>query len=125
VGAQHLLRARPGSGENLKTRGGRTGAILALTYLGLYLLSWIYAVGFLLFNRPPAEFNPPSLVALPWTFFIIPVANSWGIQDWYGRHVGSPALYGTVMALLFAPGVLLNAIIVYLFGTFLGGRRRA
>jgi hypothetical protein len=90
VGAEHPLRARRCI-ENLKTPGDRTGAILALSYLGLYLLSWIYAVGFLLFNRPPAEFNPPSLVALPWTFFIIPIANSWGIQDWYGRHVGSPS----------------------------------
>jgi hypothetical protein len=125
VGAEHLLRARRARGENLKTRGDRTGAILALFYVGLYLLSWIYAVGFLLFNPPPAEFNPPSIVALPWTFFIIPIANSWGIQDWYGRHVGSPVLYGTVMASLFAPGVLLNAIVVYLFGTFLDGRRRA
>ena len=124
MGAQRLLRARRERREDLKTRGDRTGAILALSYFGLYLLSWIYAVGFLLFNRPPAEFNPPSLVALPWTFLIIPVANSWGIEDWYGRHVGSPVLYGTAMALLFAPGVLLNAIALYAFGTLLDGRRR-
>jgi hypothetical protein len=94
----------------------RTGAIFSLSYFALYLLSWIYAVGFLLFNPPPAEFDPPSLVALPWTFVIIPFVNSWGIQDWYGRHVGSPILYGTAMALVFLPGVLLNAIILYVFG---------
>ena len=62
----------------------KTGEKLCALYLGLYLLSGIYAVGFPLFNPPPAEFNPPSPVALPWTFFII--------QDWYGRHIGSPVL---------------------------------
>jgi len=103
----------------------RTGGILALSYLGLYLLSWIYAVGFLLFNPAPAEFNPPSLVALPWTFLIIPLANSWGIQDWYGQHVGSPFLYGTVMTTIFLPGILLNAVILYPFGRFLEGLRRS
>jgi hypothetical protein len=97
----------------------KTGAIFSLSYLALYLFSRIYAVGFLLFNPPPAEFDPPSLVALPWTFVIIPFANSWGIQDWYGRHVGSPILYGTVMALIFLPGVMLNAVILYLFGKVL------
>jgi len=108
----------------MKFLRSRTGAILSLSYLGLYLLSWIYAVGFLLFNRPAPEFDPPCLVALPWTFFIIPLANSWGIQDWYQRHIGSPVLYGTVMALVFLPGVLLNAVMLYLFGRSLEGSRR-
>jgi len=93
-----------------------TGAKFCSIYLALYVLSWIYAVGFLLFNPPPAEFNPPSHVALPWTLFIIPVANSWGIQDWYGRHMDSPILYGTVMALIFLPGVFVNAALFYVFG---------
>jgi len=79
----------------------------------------------LLFNPPPAEFNPPSVVALPWTFFIIPLVNSWGIQDWYGQHVGSPFLYGTVMTEIFLPGILFNAVILYLFGRLLEGRRRS
>jgi hypothetical protein len=109
--------------RSMKYLCSRTGGILAFSYLGLYLLSWIYAVGFLLFNPAPAEFNPPSLVALPWTFLIIPLANSWGIQDWYGQHVGSPFLYGTVMTTIFLPGILLNAVILYLLGRFLEGRR--
>ncbi len=108
----------------MKFLSSKTGVKLCCLYLGLYFLSGIYAVGFLLFNKPPAEFNPPSLVAMPWTFFIIPLANSWGIQDWYGRHIGSPILYGTVMTLVFLPGVLLNAVIAYLFGTFLDYSRR-
>jgi hypothetical protein len=110
---------------SMKFWRSRTGVILALSYLGLYLLSWIYAVGFLLFNPPAAEFNPPSLVALPWTFFIVPLANSGGIQDWYGRHVASPVLYGTVMTSIFLPGIMLNAVILYLFGRFLERRRRS
>ena len=107
----------------MKFLRSKTGVKLCSFYLGLYFLSGIYAVCFLLFNPPPAEFNPPSLVALPWTFFIIPLADSLGIQDWYGRHVGSPILYGTVMTLILLPGAFLNAIIAYLFGRFLDERR--
>ena len=51
----------------------KTGMKLSLSYLGLYLLSGIYAVGFLLFRPPTPEFNPPSLVTLPWTFVIVPL----------------------------------------------------
>jgi hypothetical protein len=43
------------------------------------------------------------------------------MTDWYQRHVASPILYGTVMTLVFLPGALLNAIILYLFGKFLDG----
>ncbi len=107
----------------MKFLRSRTGVKLCSVYLGLYLLSGIYAVGFLLFNPPTAEFNSPSLVALPWTFYIIPLANSWGIQDWYGRHVGSPILYGTVMTLVFLPGAFLNTVIAYLFGRLLDASR--
>jgi hypothetical protein len=101
-----------------------TGAIFCLSYLGLYLLSGIYAVCFLLFHPPTPEFDPPSLAALPWTFVILPRAHSWGMTDWYERHVGSPIVYGTVMTLVLLPGALLNAIILYLFGKFLDGLRR-
>jgi hypothetical protein len=47
------------------------------------------------------------------------------MTDWHERHVGSPILYGTAMTLIFLPGALLNATIVYLFGKFIdwSGRR--
>jgi hypothetical protein len=102
----------------------KTGKTFCSLYLGLYFLSGVYAVCFLLFRPPTPEFNPPSLVALPWTFVIVPLAHSWGMTDWYERHVGSPILYGTVMTLIFLPGALLNAVIVYLFGKFIDWSRR-
>jgi hypothetical protein len=98
----------------------KTGPMLSLRYLGLYFLSGIYALCFLLFRPPTPEFDPPSIVALPWTFVILPIANSWGIQDWYLRHSGSPVLYAAVMTLILLPGALLNAIIAYLIGKALG-----
>lgn len=96
----------------------RIGLFFCSFYLGLYLLSGIYAVCFLLFRRPTPEFNPPSLAALPWTFVLIPVSHSMGISNVYQRLVGSPFLYGTLMWLVVLPGALLNAIILYLFGRF-------
>jgi hypothetical protein len=102
----------------------KTGGILCLSYLGLYLLSGIYAVGFLLFRPPTPEFDPPSLAALPWTFVILPLAHSWGITNWYEVHAGSPIAYGTVMTLVLLPGAMLNAIIFYLFGKMIDGSRR-
>ena len=102
----------------------KTGLTFCSFYFGLYLLSGIYAVGFLLFRRPTPEFNPPSLVALPWTFFLVPFWHSMGISNVYERLVGSPVLYGTLMWLVLLPGALLNAIILYLFGRFLDRPRR-
>ena len=101
----------------------KTGLTLCSLYLALYLLSGIYAVGFLLFSRPTAEFNPSSLVALPWTFFLIPYYNSMGIINLYQRLVGSPVLYGLLMWSVLLPGALLNAVILYLFGRILDGLR--
>jgi hypothetical protein len=102
----------------------KTGLTFCSFYLGLYLLSGIYAVSYMLFRRPAPEFNPPSLAALPWTFFLIPFWNSMGIGNVYDRLIGSPFLYGGLMWAALLPGALLNATILYLFGKLLDGRRR-
>ena len=99
--------------------------VFALSYLGLYLLSGVYAITFLLFHRPPAEFNPPSIVALPWSLILIALSHSLGILSVYDRLIGSPVLYGGLMALVVSPGALLNAIILYAFCRFLDRLRRA
>ena len=39
----------------------KAGLTFSLSYLGLYLLSGIYDVGFLLFRPPTPEFDPPSV----------------------------------------------------------------
>jgi hypothetical protein len=39
----------------------KTGVMFSSLYLGLYLLSGIYAVGFLLLRPPTPEFDPSSL----------------------------------------------------------------
>lgn len=105
--------------------GSRTGSTLCLYYLGLYLLSGVYAVGFLLFHRPTAEFNPPSIAALPWSLVLISISHSMGITDLYQRLVNSPVLYGMLMWLVLLPGALLNAWILYLFGSFLDRSKTA
>ncbi|HUI43225.1 MAG TPA: hypothetical protein VL523_14775 [Terriglobia bacterium] len=103
----------------MKFRRSKTGLAICSVYLGLYWLSGIYAVGVLLFTRPTPEFNPPSLVALPWTFILIPLSHSMGISDLYERLASSPFLYGALMWLVLLPAALLNAIILYLAGRFL------
>ena len=102
----------------------KTGVTLGLSYLGLYALSWIYSVCFLLAHRARAEFNPPSVAAFPWSLLIISFANANGMTGWYQRHAASPILYATAMALLLLPGALLNAIILYLFGRLLDGLQK-
>jgi hypothetical protein len=94
----------------------RARAIFSLSYLGLYLLSGVYAIIFCYFQKPAPEFNPPSLVALPCTLIIIPIAQSWGSTLWYERLIGSPVLYGGLMTLILLPGALLNTIIFYWIG---------
>ena len=103
----------------------RTGLIFALSYLGLYLLSGLYAITFLLFHRPPAEFNPPSIAALPWSLVLIQLSHSLGILSLYDRLIASPILYGGLMTLVVLPGAMLNAVILYAFCRFLDRRRRA
>lgn len=101
----------------------RTGRIFALSYLGLYSASGIYSVLFLLFHRPPGEFNPPSIVALPWSLILIPYSHSLGILNLYDRLTGSPLLYGGLMTLVVLPGAILNAIILYGICRFLDNLR--
>jgi len=97
----------------------KTGSALCLSYLGLYLLSGLYAIGVLLVTRPTPEFNPPSLAALPWSLFLIGYYNSLGISNLYQRLVDSPVLYSGLMWLVLLPAALLNATLLYLFGRFL------
>ena len=99
----------------MKPFRSRAGVIFAAAYLSVYALAGIYAVGFLLFHRPTAYFNPPAIAALPWTFAILPIANSWGMPSWYQTHTGSPLLYGLAMTFIYLPGALLNATILYWF----------
>lgn len=94
----------------------RTGWRLCSVYLGVYALSGVYAVCWLLFSRPTPEFNPPSLVALPWTIVLIRFWNAHGIGNAYDRYINSPFLYGGVMWSALLPGALLNAVILYLLG---------
>ena len=107
----------------MEFRRSKTGSALCFFYLGLYLVSGIYAVCVSLFWRPTPEFNPPSLAVLPWTFVLVPLSHSMGISDLYERLIDSPFLYGTLMWLVCLPGALLNAIILYLFGRLLDGSR--
>ena len=101
----------------------RTGLIFAVFYLALYSLSGIYSVLFLLFHRPPGEFNPPSIAALPWSLILIPYSHSLGILNLYDRLTASPFLYGGLMTLVVLPGAILNAIILYGFCRFLDNLR--
>src|SRR5579863_10232174 len=103
----------------------RTGLTFALSYLGLYLLSGLYAIVFLLFHRPPAEFNPPSIATLPWSLVLIQLSHSLGTLSLYDRLIGSPILYGGLMTLVVLPGAVLNAVILYTFCRFLDRPRRA
>jgi hypothetical protein len=94
----------------------RTGLNFCSFYLGFYLLSGIYAVGYLLFRRATPEFNPPAIAALPWTFVLVPLLNSMGISNLYGRLGGSPVLYGTLMWTALLPGAMMNGALLYLLG---------
>jgi hypothetical protein len=102
-----------------------TGLALCLSYLGLYLLSGVYTVVFLLFHRPPGEFNPPGIAALPWSLVLIPIYHQMGILTLYDRLIKSPVLYGGLMMLVLLPAALLNALILYAFGRLLDRLRRA
>lgn len=108
----------------MKALHSRAGKIFAASYLSLYAVSGIYAVGFLWFHRPTAYFDPPAIAALPWTFVILPLVNSWGMTSWYQRHAGSPVLYGAAMTLIYLPGALLNATVLYWFVRILDGFRK-
>lgn len=97
----------------------RTGFTFGLLYLGLYLLSGIYAVCMLVFGRPAPEFNPPAIAGLPWSLPLILLSHSLGIGNLYDRLTGSPVLYGILMTLVPLPGALLNAGVLYAFCKFL------
>jgi hypothetical protein len=103
----------------------RIGWNLARIYFGLYVFSGIYAICFLVFGKPRPEFNPPSIVTLPWSIMLIIYSHKQGILDWYSRHTGDPILYGTVMTLVVLPAALLNAFLLYWFGKLLEGPHRS
>lgn len=97
----------------------KAGRAMGKAYLGLYLLSGIYSIVFLLFNRPTAEFNPPSIAALPWSLWLISISHRMGILALYDRLAKSPILYGGLMTLVQLPAALLNALILYAICRFL------
>lgn len=103
----------------MKLFRSKLGLTFGLSYFGLYVLTGIYAVCFLLFRKPTPEFDPASLAVLPWSFILLPLAHAYGIADWYERFAGSPVLYGTLMTLVLLPGALLNAVIFYHIGKYL------
>ena len=105
----------------MQRNGARFGLALCTAYLALYTLSLIYSVGILLFEKPTAEFNPPSLVAIPWSLVLIPYYQSLGIGDLYLHLTRSPVLYSLLMWSVLLPGALVNAGCLYLVGKFLDG----
>jgi len=108
----------------MKLFRSKAGVALGLSYLGLYLLSGIYAIVFLLFGPATPEFNPPSVAALPWSFVLIPFYRSMGIGNLYDHLTGLPVLFAALMTLVLLPGAMLNAFILYACCKFLDGFRR-
>jgi len=109
----------------MKLLRSKAGLTLGLSYLGLYLLSGIYAIVFLVFGPVAPEFNPPSIAALPWSLVLIPFYHSIGIGTLYDRLTGAPVLSGALMTVVLLPGAMLNALILYACCKFLDGFRQA
>jgi hypothetical protein len=100
------------------TFDSKLGQILSLSYLGLFLLSGVYAIYLLVFHTANSEFCglPAILLTQPWSLLSIPLINKLGIVEWYEHFSGTPAVYGFWAIATLLPSALINAALLYAFG---------
>jgi hypothetical protein len=101
----------------------KLGLILSLSYLGIFLVSGVYAIYLLLFHTATSEFSGllGILVTLPWSLMFTPILDSIGYITWYESFSGNAAVYGIFAMLGLLPGALINATILYFIGRLFGG----
>lgn len=107
----------------------RTGGVLCLSYLGVFLAAGIYAIYLLVFHTATSEFCglPAIILTLPWSMLSMPIVNGLGIVKWYEQFASTPALYGFWAMMTLLPSALINAIILYVAGSYFeraAGRRQ-
>jgi membrane protein DedA with SNARE-associated domain len=105
----------------MKIGYSRSGLVLSLVYLAVFLLAGGYAIYSLVFNTANSELSgvPAILVAMPWSLVVVPIVNGLGYVSWYGHFAGQPALYGFLAMLGLLPAALLNMIILYFIGSII------
>ena len=110
----------------MKIFTSKLGLILSSSYLGLFLLSGIYALYLLVFHTAESEFSGllAILITSPWSLMWSSLMNSWGYISWYERFAGSPAIYGMFAMAGLLPPALLNAAVLYFIGAVLDNKNR-
>lgn len=106
----------------MKFFASKLGLILSGIYLALFALSGAYALYLLMFHTEHSEFSGmfSILITLPWSIPWGAFMNSLGYIGWYERFSGTPVLYGIFALIGLLPPALLNAVLFYLAGKFLG-----
>ena len=96
----------------------KLGQLFVLIYLGLFILSGLFAMFSLVFNTAHSEFSGifAILVTLPWSIIL-------KIPNWYDKYASMHVLYGLCAMLNLTPGALINATILYYIGKFIGGHK--
>ena len=96
----------------------RPGLILSLSYLGIFALSGIYTLYFLIFHAASSEFSGllPVLLTLPWSMVMILILDGLGYITWYDHFADNPVAYGLLALLPLLLAALVNATIIYFIG---------
>jgi hypothetical protein len=96
----------------------KSGLILGLSYLGIFLLSAIYMLYLLVFHTAHSEFSGlfSIFLTLPWSILVTPIMDSLGYINWYNQFAGNPFVYGLFALLPLLSGAFVNAIILYFIG---------
>jgi hypothetical protein len=96
----------------------KSGLILSLSYLGIFLLSGIYMLYLLIFHTANSEFSGlfSIFLTLPWSILVTPIMDLLGYINWYNQFAGNPLIYGLFALLPLLSGALVNAIILYFIG---------
>lgn len=98
---------------------------MALGYLGLFFLVYLYVLWALVFNTAHSEFCGlfEIILTMPWSLAWIPLVNKTGYVIWYSQFASQHVLYGTLATLVDLPPALLNAMVLYFIGKKSEGKK--
>ena len=98
----------------------KTGLIIAASYLVLFLITGFFAIYQLIYNTGSSEFCglPAIILTLPWSMLSMPIVSGLGIVKWYEQFASTPALYGFWAMMTLLPSALINAVILYVAGSY-------